>query len=554
MLKFFKRLLVFCAVILVIYVILLIPRVDSFITERIESLYTTNPNPEYIINTEDMYEENETPPITFVREGNLYVLYKNKAINITRNEINIDDLDYDINSSFTLKKNCRVVSNGKHIIYLLEINGESHLYRLDMEEREVIKIAEKVDSFLITKRGNILYATGYISSNYIYLYKNAESVEIAKDAKAYYMPQHDSMVIRQSDGKILRYIEFDDKVEILDQDTQELYNPYGETHNYINMSNSFAIYYKKASGDFVYTNGEAKQLTKSFNETVPMQIHRTNHEDRYFYYSDKERTLFLWDKGNTYGIMRDVYKIFDYDVENEKFLLATSKAVYIATVGETNRVDTVKMYNLKGIYKRNLSMIRNHLDIVTHDFKTFYSTQISGSSFIFNIFNADSWLNKISVIKYKLYVSVLQGEEFEKIKEVNVPKTYTLTDNLVRYKEDTYIYIPKNRKNQGYSVSFITKDIKTYQNSFDNEPFDSISPLIGLNYIYFVTEVKEGDVKNRLYVYENNTSIMIHKGTFTTHKSLQSIYIVSPEEDLYNISILEGLQISGVASDVIFSN
>lgn len=558
MVKFLKRLLVFCLVVLVIYVILIIPKVDSFITEKIESLYTKNPDPEYIINTEDMYEKNDSPPLTFIREGKLWMLYQNRFVDITTDELKLDTLGYDINKSFELKKNCRVVSNGKHIMYILEINGESHLFRLDIENREVVKIAEKVDSFVITKRGNILYATGYLSSNYIYLYKNTQSKQIAKDAKVYYLKYHDCIIAKQADGTLIRYTEFEDNTEILDTGVKELYNPFGKTHNYMNMSNALLLYYKKAAGDFVFNNGEIEALEKSFKETVPEVIYPTGKDNRYFYYSNKERTLYLIDEGTTYGIMRDVYKVFEYDKENEKFVLATSKAVYLSTIGESNRVNSVKMYNLKGIYKRNESMIRRHLDIVTNDFKSFYSVQISGSSFIFNFMNADSWMNKISLVKYKLYVSTLQDGGFEKLKELDVPQSRKLEDNLMVYDEKTFIYIPKNKNMEGHSVSFITKNITTYQNSIDNEPFDTVQTYNGLDYIYFVTESRESEVRNRLYVYENSTSIMLHKGNFRTVKSLSSIYLISPsadgDENTYDISIINGLSVDRVVRNVKFAN
>ncbi len=556
MVKFLKRLLVFCLVVLVIYVILIIPKVDNFITAKIDSLYTANPEPEYIINTEDMYEENESPPLTFIREERLWLLYQDRFVDITTEGLRLDSINYDINKSFELKKNCRVVSNGKHIMYILEINGESHLFRLDIENREVVEIAEKVDSFVITKRGNILYATGYLSSNYVYVYKDGQSKQIAKDAKVYYLRDHDCIIARQSDGALIRYTEFQDDTVILDTAVKELYNPFGKKHNYIDMSNSLLLYYKKATGDYVNNNGEVKALEKSFHETVPETIYPCVKDDRYFYYSKKEKTLYLMDEGYIYGIMRDVYKIFEYDKETERFVLATSKAVYLATIGETNRVDAVKMYNLKGIYKRNESMIRRHLDIVTNDFKSFYSVQISGSSFIFNFINADSWMNKISIVKYKLHVSTLQGDEFESIKELDVPQSRKLEDNLIIYDEKTYIYIPRNKKMEGSSVSFITKNITTYQNSIENEPFDTVQTYNGLDYIYFVTETTKNNVKNRLYVYENNTSIMLHRGSFKTVKALSSIYLISQNEDgeTYDISIINGLTVDRVVRNVEFAN
>ena len=141
----------------------------------------------------------------------------------------------------------------------------------------------------------------------------------------------------------------------------------------------------------------------------------------------------------------------------------------------------------------------------------------------------------------------MQGDEFESIKELDVPQSRKLEDNLIIYDEKTYIYIPRNKKMEGSSVSFITKNITTYQNSIENEPFDTVQTYNGLDYIYFVTETTKNNVKNRLYVYENNTSIMLHRGSFKTVKALSSIYLISQNEDgeTYDISIINGLTVEG---------
>ncbi|NLN05033.1 MAG: hypothetical protein GX166_09490 [Clostridiaceae bacterium] len=109
---------------------------------------------------------------------------------------------------------------------------------------------------------------------------------------------------------------------------------------------------------------------------------------------------------------------------------------------------------------------------------------------------------------------------------------------------------------EGKSVSFITQNITTYQNSIDNEPFDTVQTYSGLDYIYVVTETEKNDIKNRLYVYENSTSIMIHRGNFKTVKALSSIYLISQNEDgeTFDISIVNGLTVDRVVRNVVFAN
>ncbi len=538
--KFIKRFVIFLASLIGIYIVLLIPKVDKYITKSVNSLYTENPLSEFIIMSEDTDTKLQKPPLVYIKDEYLYVLYKGRSIDITPEKADIELMSekYDITASLSTTRNCRISEDGSFMVYILKINDIDTLYKVDFSSGNLTYIDSKVDSFSILSNGSIIYATGYIYANNVYIHKDETNVNIGKNAKAIYMPKYKTVVICEKGGNLIRYDEETAHTELLDKSVDDMYNPFTDKYNYTITSDSFVVYYKKGSFDYVYKDGKSEKTSTPFNETKYTNLFETNTPGRYFYYSDKSKSLYLISEGKEYGLMHDAYKVYQYDKENERFIVATSKAVYLSVVGETNRITTYKMFKLKGFYKKNIGLIRDHMNVWTSNYTDFYISELSGGSFILNIFNSDSWLNKASVFKYKLSALSFKNNNFTSKKELSVPMSRVLADTLISDKNNVNIYRTFNKDLNCIGISLISGTKVLKYNLFEDFSSGDIKYISGENYTYF--SIFNND-KDYLYVLTNEPS-EIYKGNFTIYDSIGGIYLVTEDKNSV-IYMVDGLRL-----------
>ncbi len=407
--KVLKILLFLLLFLIAAYAVLLIPPVDRWLTEKAKNLSIQNTGRTYIIREEDWELPNPDTYLTYLKNQRLFLLQEGTSIDITPPDVSIDagENAEAIPAALRQKRNSQVSPNGTCFYYLLPQDDTQTLYCANLETHQVTKQASRVDSFLVLSDGSLLLACGYQYANSLLLRTAQGDIPLAENVSAYVLPKNDTILLLTNDGILLSYTISQGLKKQLDTEVSSLSVPYR------NGPEGLVFYYEKKDGLYRYADGGRLSLSHLPVSTMPSAMFSAKTDGLVYYYYQEEQVLYGERNGAMELLLDQVSAIFQYDREKDCFLLAADNRLCLATYSGQNKPELEQLVKLGGKYSGDPDFVRQHLAVWTDDFQTIYVSRLTGLSWVWNKWNAGSWMNRHSRFRYHLTVLKKQSGSWE---------------------------------------------------------------------------------------------------------------------------------------------
>ena len=416
--KLLNVVLFILVILICLVIIVFLPNYDEFLSTKVFTPPKEEVKDAPVLFADCNFSEgNDVHPVFSVVNGNIQMMYKGEFVDLLPSGYSVNsDAPAKIFEVLLREGNFRLSADGSRAAYLLTFNKINILFLCDFETKTAMKIDEKVDSFAIAPDGSyIVYATGYVYSNTVFVYKAGETRYVAENVSAFYESEFGQIALKNQDKTCSIYSVEEGVHRILADGVTELCLPTQEgKYNYTAMHDTFSLFFKK--GETVYsfvasrsdgasvTGGVLTELSCPFEQAVPYEVFRS--VDSTYKYFDLTGKLVRETNEGDDVILSDVKCVYTFDGYS-KFVYATGTglSVFNATDGST-----VRLTEFKARYKNSRDLIENHITVVTEDFRNFYVCLLNDTSFIVKKSNPASWLNRFSKYRYSLEMYSLSGD------------------------------------------------------------------------------------------------------------------------------------------------
>lgn len=464
-LRIVKKVALIVGILVVLALILHIPAVDRMLTDWIGSpLAKERTNYRIVIEDYEQKLPETKAPYFYEEDGKLWLLQggaQGGAIDVTPEGVNVSFYasKHNVTQELRMRKQCTVSEDGRRILFLLNDHDIPTLFLTDLEAGTTEMVATNVDSFLFVGT-HIVYACGYEQANQLYTYADGEAELLASNVQSLPLPLWNCIASLDYKG-VLRLHNMETGItKKLDSDVKEIY----EASSKAARLPEATVFCRKADGDYRISLSKTTKLKTDYLREIDTSAGVSQDGLREYLYCEAQGTIQCAQNGKTTQLFKElgfVQRIFSWNEGREELIVATQDGIYLlrpqAKAGKT--VCLLAFEDDYDIYRDNLVMVRDFLELYRVNARSFYVQAVSEDSFILNKSRPESWMNFMSSYLYGLsYIELnADGRTVNTSILCEVPSSRTIETLLIR--DDVVAYKSTYDDHEIRSVTTLKKGV-----------------------------------------------------------------------------------------------